>query len=73
MIILSVVFPMLRFGSYLSLEMNGGYGLWIFLSVLSLIGVALAPVLKQLFNKYTPIKDKSLKEKYRKTIKTLWF
>jgi STE24 endopeptidase len=30
--------------------------LWIFLSVLSLIGVALAPVLKQLFNKYTPYK-----------------
>ena len=40
--------------------------LWIFLSVLALVGVALAPVLKQLFNKYTPIKDKNLKKSIEK-------
>ena len=47
--------------------------LWIFLSVLSLIGVALAPVLKQLFNKYTPIKDKSLKKNIEKLLKRCGF
>ena len=47
--------------------------LWIFLSGLSLIGVALAPVLKQLFNKYTPIKDKSLKKNIEKLLKRCGF
>jgi len=47
--------------------------LWIFLSILSLIGVALAPVLKQLFNKYTPIRDKNLKKNIEKLLKRCGF
>ena len=47
--------------------------LWIFLSILSLIGIALAPVLKQLFNKYTPIKDKNLKKNIEKLLRRCGF
>ena len=47
--------------------------LWIFLSVFSIAGVALAPVLKQLFNKYTPLKDNNLKKNIEKLLKKCGF
>ncbi|MBT3917784.1 MAG: M48 family metallopeptidase [Nitrosomonadales bacterium] len=47
--------------------------LWIFLSIFSIAGVALAPVLKQLFNKYTPLKDKNLKKNIEKLLKRCGF
>tara|TARA_B100001142_G_scaffold180907_2_gene180511 strand:- start:61 stop:1308 length:1248 start_codon:yes stop_codon:yes gene_type:complete len=47
--------------------------LWVFLSVFSIAGVALAPVLKQLFNKYTPLKDNNLKKNIEKLLKKCGF
>lgn len=47
--------------------------LWIFLSIFSIAGVALAPVLKQLFNKYTPLKDNNLKKNIEKLLKKCGF
>ena len=47
--------------------------LWVFLSVFSIAGVALAPVLKQLFNKYTPLQDNNLKKNIEKLLKKCGF
>ena len=47
--------------------------LWVFLSVFSIAGVALAPVLKQLLNKYTPLKDNNLKKNIEKLLKKCGF
>ena len=47
--------------------------LWVFLSIFSIAGVALAPVLKQLFNKYTPLKDNNLKKNIEKLLKKCGF
>ena len=69
MIILSVVFSYAALWILSELGNEWWLWLWIFLSVLSLIGVALAPVLKQVFNKYTPIKDKNLKKNIEKLLK----
>ena len=73
MIILSIVVSFAALWILSELGNEWWLWLWIFLSVLSLIGVALAPVLKQLFNKYTPIKDKSLKKNIEKLLKRCGF
>jgi STE24 endopeptidase len=73
MIILSVVFSYAALWILSELGNEWWLWLWIFLSVLSLIGVALAPVLKQVFNKYTPIKDKNLKKNIEKLLKRCGF
>ena len=73
MIILSAVVSFAALWILSALGNEWWLWLWIFLSILSLIGIALAPVLKQLFNKYTPIKDKNLKKNIEKLLKRCGF
>ncbi len=73
MIILSAVVTFAALWILSALGNEWWLWLWIFLSILSLIGIALAPVLKQLFNKYTPIKDKNLKKNIEKLLKRCGF
>ena len=73
MIILSAVVSFAALWILSALGNEWWLWLWIFLSILSLIGIALAPLLKQLFNKYTPIKDKNLKKNIEKLLKRCGF
>lgn len=73
MIILSAVVSFAALWILSALGNEWWLWLWIFLSILSLIGIALAPVLKQLFNKYTPIKDKNLKKNIEKLLRRCGF
>jgi len=73
MIILSMIISIAALWILSELGNKWWLWLWIFLSVLALVGVALAPVLKQLFNKYTPIKDKNLKKSIEKLLKRCGF
>jgi STE24 endopeptidase len=73
MIILSAVVSFAALWILSALGNEWWLWLWIFLSILSLIGIALAPLLKQLFNKYTPIRDKNLKKNIEKLLKRCGF
>ena len=47
--------------------------LWVFISIVLLLVNILYPIVKQLFNKYTPIKDKNLKKNIEKLLKRCGF